>query len=405
MAGRRLQITLQPGVLRWARERAGISPEELARKLQVKPERVLGWEKSGRISIAQTDNLAKSTYTPLGFLYLAEPPTDQLPIPDFRTRRERGSPPSPDLLETIQSMQRRQSWMRDELIAEGAEPLDFIGAWGTDDSPPEVARAMRDALRLAGGWVTRESTWTDALRRLRDQAEHAGVLVVRNSVVGNNTHRKLDPGEFQGFALVDEYAPLVFVNGADSEKTQMFTLAHELAHLLVGETGVSRFQDFRPADHATEQFCSWTAAGFLVPESELQAFWPTARQTTDPYQAIARHSELGFLMAVMDTIDAHFSPAMVYGQASPAYCKEEDDKAREDRDKELYKEWYKEWRDEIFWSTQKWRVGSRFGSAVVRAVKEGRLLYREAYNLTSLRGDTFEMLRELEARFDWRRPS
>ena len=90
MSGRRLQITLQPGVLRWARERAGISPEELARKIQVKPERVVEWEKSGRISIAQTDNLARSTHTPLGFLYLAEPPTDRLPIPDFRTRRQSG---------------------------------------------------------------------------------------------------------------------------------------------------------------------------------------------------------------------------------------------------------------------------------------------------------------------------
>ena len=311
MSGRRLRITLQPSVLRWARERAGISPEELARKIQVKPERVVEWEKSGRISIAQTDNLARSTHTPLGFLYLTEPPTDQLSIPDFRTRRQSGEPPSPDLLETVESMQRRQSWMRDELVAEGAEPLE-IGAWRTDDAPQEVARAMRDALRLAGGWPTQEATWADALRRLRDQAEDAGVLVVRNGVVGNNTRRKLDPEEFQGFALVDEYAPLVFVNGADSEKTQMFTLAHELAHLLVGETGVSRFQEFRPADHATEQFCSRTAAEFLVPESELQDFWPTARQTIDPYQTTARHFKLSSPMAVMDTIDARISPAMMY---------------------------------------------------------------------------------------------
>ena len=394
MSGRRLQITLQPSVLRWARERAGISPEELAPKIQVKPERIVEWEKSGRISIAQTDNLAKSTHTPLGFLYLTEPPTDQLPIPDFRTRGQSVAPPSPDLLETVETMQRRQSWMRDELIAGGVEPLDFVGAWGTDDSPLEAARAMRDALQLADGWAAQEATWTDALRRLRDQAEHAGVLVVRNGVVGNNTHRKLDPGEFQGFALVDEYAPLVFVNGADSEKTQMFTLAHELAHLLIGETGLSRFQDFQPADHATEQFCSRTAAEFLVPESELQVFWPTARQTIDPYQATARHFKLSSLMAVMDTMDARLSPTLMYRAASRDYYEEEGDKGREERDKALYKEWYKEWRDEIFWSTQKWRLGSRFGSAVVRAVREGRLLYREAYSLTGLRGDNFERIPE-----------
>ena len=375
MAGRRLQITLQPGVLRWARERAGISPEELARKIQVKPERVFEWESSGRISIAQTDRLAQKTHTPLGFLYLAEPPTDRLPIPDFRTRRQSGEPPSPDLLETVESMQRRQSWMRDELIAEGAEPLDFVGAWGTDDSPPEVARAMRDALRLADGWAAQESTWTDALRRLRDQADDAGVLVVLNGVVGNSTRRKLNPEEFQGFALVDEYAPLVFVNGADFKAAQMFTLAHELAHLLVGETGVSRFQDFRPTDHATEQFCNWTAAEFLVPGRELQAFWPTARGRIDPYEAIARRFKVSSLVAARRTLDLK----LIDEDAFSSFYRELQDQ-----------EWHKKQSGGEFWGTQKWRVGPRFGGAVVRAVREGRLLYREAYSLTGLRGDTFE---------------
>ena len=381
MTSRRLQITLQPGVLRWARERVGISPEELARKIQVKPQRVFEWENSGRISIAQTDRLAKSTHTPLGFLYLAKPPADQLPIPDFRTRRQSGSLPSPDLLETVESMQRRQSWMRDELIAEGAEPLDFVGSWGTDDSPLAAARAMRDALRLADGWAAQEATWTDALRRLRDKAEHAGVLVVLNGVVGNNTHRKLDRGEFQGFALVDEYAPLVFVNGADFKAAQMFTLAHELAHLLVGETGVSRFRDFRPVDHATEQFCDRTAAEFLVPERELQAFWSTARQTTDPYQAIARRFKVSSLVAARRTLDLKLIDEDAFSGFYEEY-----------RDQEWHEKQSSEPGGGDFWKVQKWRLGPRFGGAIVRAVREDRLLYREAYNLTGLRGDTFEKI-------------
>ena len=364
----------------------GISPEELARKIQVKPERVFEWEKSGRISIAQTDNLAKSTHTPLGFLYLTEPPTDQLPIPDFRTRRQSGSLPSPDLLEMVENMQRRQSWMRDELIAEGAEPLDFVGSWGTDDSPLAAARAMRDALRLADGWAAQEATWTDALRRLRDKAEHAGVLVVLNGVVGNNTHRRLNPDEFQGFALVDEYAPLVFVNGADFKAAQMFTLAYELAHLLVGETGVSRFQEFRPVCHATEQFCSQTAAEFLVPEKELQAFWPTIEKETDPYQAIARRFKVNSLVAARRTLDLDLIDEDAFSSFYQEY-----------RDQEWHKKQDSERSGGNFWNTQKWRVGPRFGSAVVRAVRENRLPYREACKLTGLRRDTFErMLEKME---------
>ena len=246
MSSRRLQITLQPAVLRWARERAGIDAEQLADKMQVKPERVLDWERDGRISIAQADKLAQRTHTALGLLYLTEPPKDVLPIPDFRTR-DNDLQPSVNLLDTIYLMQRRQAWMREELVGEDARPLNFIGSYEIDGDPLQVARAMRDALQLADVWAASVSTWSDALGHLRSRAEDAGVLVVFNGVVGNNTSRKLDPDEFQGFALVDEYAPLVFVNNADFKAAQMFTLAHELAHLFVGKAGVSSFEDLQAA--------------------------------------------------------------------------------------------------------------------------------------------------------------
>ena len=86
MASRRQQITLQPEVLRWARERVGLSRKTLADKINVAPDRVTDWEETGKISIAQADRLADRTYTPLGYLYLPKPPAESLPIRDFRTR-------------------------------------------------------------------------------------------------------------------------------------------------------------------------------------------------------------------------------------------------------------------------------------------------------------------------------
>ena len=141
---RRLQITLQPNVLRWARERVNLTPEALAEKLNVKPDRVTQWEQSGKISIAQADKLAARTYTPLGYLYLKEPPDDSLPIHDFRTRT--GDPPkrpSPNLLDTIYQMQRRQAWMRDDLIENEEDPLPLIGAYTHRDDHTKVDAAMR----------------------------------------------------------------------------------------------------------------------------------------------------------------------------------------------------------------------------------------------------------------------
>jgi Zn-dependent peptidase ImmA (M78 family) len=370
-------------VLRWARERVRLEPEQLARKVQVKPERVREWEESGRISVAQADKLAHHTHTPLGFLYLPNPPEDSLPIPDFRTRNGNDlQRPSPDLLETVYLMQRRQAWMRDEVIEEVGDPLSFVGAFGENENPKLVAAAMRDALQLQQDWAYSQSTWTDALSHLREQADRVGVLVVFSGIVGNNTHRKLDTDEFQGFALVDEFAPLVFVNSADFQAAQMFTLAHELAHLFVGESGVTSFDDHQAPAHETEQSCNRVAAEFLAPEEELRAIWPTAENTSDPHQTIARHFKVSTLVAARRALDLKLI------------------------DLTRFLEFYEESKATVwlrkrstspggdFWNTQRWRIGPRFGAAVARATREGRLLYQEAYGLTGLNRVTFEKLPE-----------
>ena len=382
MSSRRLQITLQPDVLRWARERAKLQPEELAKKMGVKqPKRVLKWENDGAISVAQVDKLAKCTYTPLGFLYLEEPPDERLPIADFRSR-EGTPPPSPALLETVYLMQRRQGWMRDELIEDGAEPLDFVGAYGLDSQPRHVASAMREALQLVNGWAQAEGTKSDALRRLRSRFDAAGVLVCFNGVVGNNTHRKLNSDEFQGFALADEYAPLVFVNNADFKAAQIFTLAHELAHLFIAQSGVSTFEALQPVSNETEEFCDKAAAEFFVPEDELRAFWPHTDRENDRYQVIAGRFKVSAVVAARRALDLKLINTDTFFN--------------------FYKENANEWDSNQpggddggnFWNTQKWRIGPRFATAVVRAVKEERILYREAYNLTGLRGATFENIAE-----------
>ena len=382
MSGRRLQITLQPDVLRWARERAKLQPEELARKMGVKRhERVLEWERDGVISVAQVDKLAKCTYTPLGFLYSKEPPDERLPIADFRTR-EGTPPPSPDLLDTVYLMQRRQAWMRDELIKDGVEPLGFVGAYGLDSQPRHVASAMREALQLTDGWADTQSTWREALRLIQDRLDATGVLVCFNGVVGNNSRRKLAPNEFQGFALADEYAPLVFVNSTDFKAAQMFTLAHELAHLFIAQSGVSTFEALQPVSNETEEFCDKAAAEFLVPEEELRVFWPHAERANSPYQAIAHRFKVSSVIAARRALDLNLINTDMFFNIY----------------KQSANEWLVNQQSETgggnFWNTQKWRVGPRFAAAIARAVKEGRLLYREAYNLTGLRGDTFENMPE-----------
>lgn len=377
----RLQITLQPDVLRWARERASLEVDELARKVGVRPRRVSEWETSGSISVAQADKLAHHTYTPVGFLYLQEAPEDRLPISDFRTRGgEARQRPSPDLLETVYLMQRRQAWMHDDLVEEESAPLGFVGAYGLDSSPQRVAAAMRDALSLNEGWAAGSGTWSDALRLLRDRIEDAGVLVVFNGIVGNNTRRTLDPDEFQGFALVDEYAPLVFVNSADFKAAQIFTLAHELAHVFIGEDGVSKFESLQPPDDEIENYCNNVSAEFLVPSDDLYALWHEIRWHENPFEATARHFKVSEVVAARRALDIGL---ITRAEFFDFYERQLDRERHQDRPD-----------GGNFWNNQNTRIGRRFEEAVVRAVREDRLLYRDAYALTGLKPETFERLIE-----------
>ena len=378
MITRRMKVTLQPEVLRWARERASLGPDELAAKMQVKPERVVEWERSGSISMAQVGKLARHTHTPEGNLFLDEPPDDSLPIADFRTPGDQPLPlPSPNLLDTVYSMQHRQFWMRDELVLDEAAPLEFVGAFNNSTDSEEVAHGIREVLALESAWASRNPTWASALRFLRDRIEEAGVLVFVNGIVGNNTHRKLDPDEFRGFALIDSYVPLIFINNADYTSAQMFTLAHELAHVFVGLEGVSNFEAYLPFPHPDEQFCNRVAAEFLVPREDIEDFWETVKGDAELYQKIALEFKVSVIVAARRALDLDLIDRTDYFDFYDKYLA--DERRRKDKSPG----------GGDFWNNQSVRLGWRFGPAVARSVKEGRTLYREAYSLTGLNGETF----------------
>jgi Zn-dependent peptidase ImmA (M78 family) len=329
-------------------------------------------------TLRQLENLAKATLTPFGYFFLSEPPVDRLPIPHFRTIADTPfSRPSPDLLETVQMMERRQAWMREFLLEEGMDRLPFVGSVGINEDLNRVASTIRATLGFEQGWAAKQRTWEDALQILRNATEAVEILVVHNRIVGNNTHRKLDPEEFRGFVLVDEYAPLVFINGADGKAAQMFTLAHELAHIWYGASAAFDLREMRPADDPTEQACNKVAAEFLVPEAELRQIWSSIKQDIEPFQSIARHFKVSALVGARRALDLQLINKKTFFDFYQVYMEDER------RVKPKIK-------GGNFYFNQNYRVGRRFAETVVRAVKEGKLLYNEAYRLTGLYGKTFD---------------
>ena len=275
--------------------------------------------------------------TPLGYFFLDSPPAEKLPIPDFRTvgdtpiRR-----PSPNLIDTIQVMLRRQGWMREYLVEEGQESLEYVGSAKSVRNVVSLAARIREKLGLTVDWAEPLANWEEALRRLRNAAERVGILVASTGIVGLNTHRTLDPQEFRGFVLCDSIAPLIFVNAADSKSAQMFTLAHELAHVWLGQGGLFNLIKMMPHDDATERFCNQVAAEFLIPGHKLSERWKEAEATEKPFHWIGRRFKVSPLVAARRALDlgligkARFFAFYEQDQAEWRQ-KREDDRKRKNR--------------------------------------------------------------------------
>lgn len=372
-----MRVEVRPELLDWARERAGLSVDAIVQRLP----KFEQWERrETQPTLRQLEQFARLTYTPIGYLFLAEPPVEHLPIPDFRTVADTGvARPSPDLLDTLYTCQQRQEWFRDYARSEEQEPVAVVGQASVDSDIETVAANMRAGLGFDLAERRRMPTWTDALRRFIEQAETLGVLVMVNGVVGNNNRRKLNPNEFRGFALVDDLAPLIFVNGADTKNGQMFTVAHELAHIWLGQSALSDATAANVPTNRVERWCNQVAAEFLVPLSTLRN---EIRRGTDPAEESNRLARVFKVSSLVILRRMHDAGALGRDEMWTAY------EAELERLRTIPKG-----SGGDFYLTQAVRVSKRFARALVSSTLEGQTLYRDAFRLLGFsKLDTFREL-------------
>lgn len=360
-----MRVEVRPELLQWARERSGIPPEQLAHRFP----RLAGWERGDvRPTLKQLEQFAKATHAPVGYFFLPEPPVETVPIPDLRTpgnvHIER---PSPNLLETIYICQQRQEWYRDYARSVGQNRLPFIGSVQVTSEIEAAAAAIRHALGFDLEERRQTPTWTDALRRFIEQADALGILVMVSGIVGSNTHRKLEPSEFRGFALADAFAPLVFINGADTKAAQMFTLAHELAHIWLGQSALSDLEPTSTPAHAIEAWCNRVAAELLVPLAVLRNEYRRGENLRDALDRLARRFKVSTLVILRRIHDAG---GLTRDQLWEAYRQELE------RLRAIPKG-----SGGDFYLTLPVRVGKRFARALVASTLEGQTLHRDAFRL------------------------
>lgn len=372
-----IRVNVRPRMLRWARERAGHSTDALMGRFP----KLVDWEEGKlRPTLKQLEQFARSTHVPVGFLFLPEPPEERVPIPDFR--RLAGADdlsPSPNLLDTIYLCQQRQEWFRDFARSTGENPLGFVGSVELGDDVVEVAHSMRRAMEFDMKERRQLPTWTEALRRFIGQAEEVGVLVMCSGVMGNNTRRTLDPDEFRGFALADDLAPLVFINGADTKAAQMFTLAHELAHIWLGQSALTDSEAGWIPHREGERWCNRVAAELLVPLKLVLEEHDPSRALEEETQRLARRFKVSSLVILRRI---HDTGRVTNEEFAAAYQSELEKLRKLPRGD-----------GGNFYLTQAARTSKRFTRALVISTMEGRTLHRDAFRLLGFKKlSTFQEL-------------
>lgn len=253
---------ITPSVLEWAIKRAGVSAESIHKKAE---QWVSG---KARPTFKQAVDLAKTLQIPFGYLWLKEPPKEQEIIPDLRTIGNGGLAQMPLELKTaVNDVKQKQEWFKEYAKTNGILKCEAIGRFKSSDDTQEIADDVTARLEiqdLVGSGCDKDRM----LKNLIEKIEKLGILVMRNSILRGNTKKKLNLDTFRGFAIFDEFAPLIFINTNDSKAGQIFTLMHEVAHLWIGQSGISDL-DIRE-NNKIELACNEIAAKILMPKTKIQ---------------------------------------------------------------------------------------------------------------------------------------
>lgn len=373
MTGQRIPVS--GDMLQWAINRSG---HELAEAEHKFPMLELWLSGEQNPTLKQFKEFAAWTHTPGPLLLLHEPPRIELPIADFRAGRT-ASPlqPSTELLDTIHLCQRRQAWFED--YAERAELPGFQGRkFEPGLSIVEAAARLRSELNYDVADRTAIRNSEDARRHLIGSFEDLGGLVVVNGVVGNGTHRILNTDEFRGFTLNSDMSPLVFINGADSKNGQLFSLAHEFAHVWRGDTGVSSEEPSIPGNNDVERWCNQVAAEFLVPAADLRNQEVSSETIDEDVARLARYYGCSTLVIIirlreLSLMDKQF--------LSELYERELRRLKGSSSAKPL---------GGNFHANQRYRIGRRFGEYLFRETAAGRTSFTDAMRLSNLNRGVLE---------------
>lgn len=334
----------------------------------------------------EIEAVSKKTRIPLGYFFLQTPPKEKVKLMEYRTIVSAESKnPSRDLIDTIADMERIVDWTRDYLISEGSEINPIVGKLRNETDIAVIADYIRQVLGLSVNWF---ETTEVSFNYLRNRMSEAGIIIIMNGIVRNNTHRPLDIDEFRAFTIIDTFAPLIFINATDSASGKLFSLLHEFVHICLGVDDLfnDRYSTYKGVNKL-ETLCNAVAAEILVPASLFGSTWDNfsspITSIDETIGRVARFFKCGHIIIARKALDAgeisHATYDEIVRKAIKNYHERKQAKNNTGGN---------------FYYTKGSRIDKRFLTFVIDSVSRGKTLYSEAFRLTDTNRHTFSELIE-----------
>lgn len=392
---------ITPGLLRWAREEAGLSLSQAAARAKIgalKPrgespglepwQRLKLWEEGeAALSYSQLESVAKAYRRPVLTFFLPAPPRSDSNLTDYRTVGDRivnlkGSPEFAALIRRIEALHYS---VKDIVIETGGGPVKFVGSGRADENIAAAVQQIRGQI----GFSFRDQQGINNSERLfsilRYHIEEIGIFVLVEGNLGSH-HSAIPADVFRGVVISDSLAPFIIVNPNDAPAARVFTLVHELAHLWLGDTGVSNFNALakeQPEYVNNEKFCNNIAAEFLAPEKEIRDIWDSGineHNVQNYISSFAKRFKVSEICIARRLLDLLLISSDYYWNFYKLYL------SRIQKNKEKMRE-SEGGPDPTI--QNKFRLGSKLIETVIDAAQEGRISELDASQMLKVKINNF----------------
>ena len=284
------------------------------------------------------------------------------------------------MIDTIHDMEAVQEWMVNYRKEWNYDTISIVGSLKGITDISVIADTIPKDLGLNIEWYKDCVNPSEAFNKVRGLLEECGIVVMMNGIVGKNTHRALDVNEFRAFAMVNEWAPFIFINGADSAGGRLFSLFHELVHLWIGENDL--YNDTKYSANGIkpiEVTCNAVAGALMVPKTVFLEKWNnnTNDDIHEKIKELARMFRCSSSVIARRALDNKKIDQNVYNMviadAIEAYIQTKQEKSS----------------GGDYYRVARSKLDGVFVRALCESVNSGRTSFTEAYRLTNTTSKTF----------------